>query len=55
MTPAPSFRAPDTYLTGQTHPDRQRIPTMFKGLTTAMLLVTAMLTAVPFGMMLLIE
>jgi hypothetical protein len=28
---------------------------MFKGLTTAMLIVTAMLTAVPAGMMLLIE
>lgn len=28
---------------------------MFKGLTTAMLIVAAMLTAVPAGMMLLIE
>ncbi|WP_277818362.1 hypothetical protein [Paragemmobacter straminiformis] len=28
---------------------------MFKGLTTAMLIITAMLTALPFGMMALIE
>lgn len=53
--PAPSIQPRATYLRSC-----NRIPTskgnpMFKGLATAMLIVTAMLTALPFGVMALIE